>query len=123
MSEDCSTKFRKRSSRARRANSASCKPTDFGGFPARGRRASGVLVTRAGLGFTPISRGLLRTYGMELRLDFGGGEQCTANWAVPGRKSDITFVYFRVSSKMVHLCTAETKGNFRTIHLRPGDGR
>src|SRR5690242_517121 len=67
MSEDCSTKARNRFSVSRSACSVSRRPTDFGGFPRAGRRDSGALFTRAGLGLTPMLRGLLRDHGMGLR--------------------------------------------------------
>src|SRR6185437_1986803 len=96
MSDDCSTNARKRFSVSRNACCVSRKPTDFGAFPRAGKRASGVLVTRAGLGLTPIGRELLRGHrnGTAVR----GPKYCTANWAVLERKSDITFVYQDVSS-------------------------
>src|SRR5690348_6771325 len=63
MSDDCSTNARKRFSVSRSARCVSRKPTDFGAFPRAGRRASGVLVRRTGLGLTPIGRELLRGHG------------------------------------------------------------
>src|SRR5689334_19203880 len=96
ISDDCSTNARKRLSVSRNACWVSRKPTDFGAFPRPAIRVSGVLVTRAGLGLTPMARELLRCHGNGTAVR--GRKQCTADWAVLERKYDITFVYQDVSS-------------------------